>query len=262
MVSTEAKAAPEGGEGKRQFSSIEFPYADLDQVKKVVEAVRAVGGSSCEIEQLAAKLDQPSTSGTFKLRVFAARTFGLIKSERGKVTLKELGSRICDPEQAKAAGVEAFFHVQLYKALYEKFKTVPLPPPDGLEAEIVALGVAPKQKATARQVFQRSAKQAGFFDLAPNKLVLPVMSPSTNFLLPPPPTSQKGEGAVIKGNEPVGNIHPFIQGLLTTLPDPAEEWETEARMKWLQAAAGIFDLMYRSKEGGSIIVECKKNSSQ
>jgi len=38
-----------------------------------------------------------------------------------------------------------------------------LPPAAGLETAMVALGVTPKQKDTARQVFQRSATEAGFF---------------------------------------------------------------------------------------------------
>lgn len=260
MTAIETKESQQPNEGKRQSSSIEFPYADLDQVKKVAEAVRDVGGTSCDIEQLAAKLGQPSTSGTFKLRVFAARTFGLVKSERGTVTLKELGSRICDPDQSRAAGVEAFLGVPLYKAIYEQFKTVTLPGPEGLEGAIVNLGVVPKQKATARQVFLRSAKQAGFFDLVPNKLVMPVMGaayPSQ----PPLPVKPNGDGGQQRvQRETESGIHPFIQGLLATLPGPDTEWETQARVKWLQAAAGIFDLMYKSKNGGLIVMECKSSA--
>jgi len=247
-------------DGKRQSSSIEFPYADLDQVKKVAEAVRDVGGTSCDVEQLAAKLGQPSTSGTFKLRVFAAKTFGLIKSERGTITLRELGSKICDPDQSKAAGVEAFLNVPLYKAIYEQFKTVPLPGTEGLEGAIVNLGVVPKQKATARQVFQRSAKQAGFFDLVPNKLVMPVIgTPQQSQLSQPSATGTNGGGQRAPHESEAG-IHPFVQGLLATLPNPDTEWGTDARKRWLQAAAGIFDLMYKTKDGSLIIVECKNSA--
>jgi hypothetical protein len=261
MTPTETPAPLQPSDGKRQSSSIEFPYADLEQVKKVAEAVRDVGGTSCDVEQLAAKLGQPSTSGTFKLRVFAAKTFGLIKSERGTITLRELGSRICDPDQSKAAGVEAFLNVPLYKAIYEQFKTVPLPGIEGLEGAIVNLGVVPKQKATARQVFQRSAKQAGFFDLAPNKLVMPVIgTPQQSQASQPPAKNNNGGGGQRAPHESDGSIHPFIQGLLATLPSPDTEWETDARKRWLQAAAGIFDLMYKTKDGNLIVVECKNSA--
>jgi hypothetical protein len=192
--------------------------------------------------------------------VFAAKTFGLVKSERGVVTLKELGKRICDPEQSKAAGVDAFLAVPLYKALYDQFKTVPLPSLEGLEGAIERLGVVPKQKATARQVFQRSAKQAGFFDLVPNKLVMPAMgaTPQPQQVLP------KTNGSITPSasHEPDSGIHPFIQGLLKTLPPIDSDWETEDRKKWLQAAASNFDLMYKSKNGDLIIVECKSSAKQ
>ena len=45
--------------------------------------------------------------------------------------------------------------------------------------------------------------------------------------------------------------HPFIEGLPKTLPDPDsdEEWPLDKRVKWLQTAAHIFDLIYKG-EGG------------
>lgn len=60
------------------------------------------------------------------------------------------------------------------------------------------------------------------------------------------------------GNEPpTPELHPFILGLLKTLPKPAfdengspeTDWASPARMKWLQTAANIFDLIYKG-EGG------------
>jgi hypothetical protein len=132
-----------------------------------------------------------------------------------------------------------------------------LPSSEGLEGAIVNLGVVPKQKATARQVLQRSAKQAGFFDLVPNRLVMPAIG-----AVPQPQQQPKANGSSMPPvlHEPENGIHPFIQGLLKTLPTPEKEWEPEARMKWLQAAAGIFDVMYKSKDGGTIAMECKKSA--
>ena len=45
--------------------------------------------------------------------------------------------------------------------------------------------------------------------------------------------------------------HPFTEGLLRMLPDPDSEteWPLEKRVKWLQTAANIFDLIYKG-EGG------------
>jgi len=43
--------------------------------------------------------------------------------------------------------------------------------------------------------------------------------------------------------------HPFIEGLLKTLPEPETEWPAAARAKWLQTAANIFDLIYKGDGG-------------
>jgi hypothetical protein len=56
---------------------------------------------------------------------------------------------------------------------------------------------------------------------------------------------------------PALDLHPFIQGLLKTLPEPGTNWSIEGRSKWLQAAANIFDLMYKGT--GSIEIKAKAN---
>lgn len=45
------------------------------------------------------------------------------------------------------------------------------------------------------------------------------------------------------------DVHPFIQGLLQTLPEPESEWAAADRAKWLQTAANIFDLIYEGDGG-------------
>ena len=50
-------------------------------------------------------------------------------------------------------------------------------------------------------------------------------------------------------------LHPFIEGLLGTLPDPdaGGQWPLEMRITWLRAAANIFDLIYKCE--GEITIE-------
>jgi hypothetical protein len=43
--------------------------------------------------------------------------------------------------------------------------------------------------------------------------------------------------------------HPFIEGLLKTLPEPDDDWPAAGRVKWLQTAANIFDLIYKGDGG-------------
>ena len=58
--------------------------------------------------------------------------------------------------------------------------------------------------------------------------------PKTLEDIPPPRRSIDGEG----------QQHPFIEGLLKTLPKSEGEWTLAGRIKWLQAASNIFGLIY------------------
>jgi hypothetical protein len=66
--------------------------------------------------------------------------------------------------------------------------------------------------------------------------------------------------AVVKKREPeASEHHPFIQGLLDTLPEPQTNWAIEGRAKWLQAAANIFDLIYKGT--GEIDIRARSEES-
>jgi hypothetical protein len=57
-----------------------------------------------------------------------------------------------------------------------------------------------------------------------------------------------------------GGYHPFIEGLLQTLPEPGTLWAMEGRAAWLRAAANNFTLMYQGE--GQIFVEAKDGSEK
>ena len=235
----------DAGDGKRDRSTIEFPYMDLDNAIEIARAVHQAGGT-CTKEQLAARMNQSPTSGGFYLRITNAKLFGLVSYDRGTITQTNLGQQICDQGIERTARVKAFLNIPLYKALFEKFKGVTLPLAAGLEGAIETLGVAPKQKDKARQAFQRSAKQAGFFEFGPERLVLPVASgtarleKSAEFEPMKPLYSELGERS-----REEAQYHPFIEGLLKTLPSAETQWPIEARKKWLLTAENIFGLIYK-----------------
>jgi hypothetical protein len=265
----EVKSAetPENGEGERGRSTISFPYNDLDDVVNVAKAVQAVGGTSCHWDELAAKLGAASSnSGTFRLRMLAAKTFTVLNYDKGTVTLTPVGTRICDPQQEKAARVEAFLAVPLYSKVYEEFKSGSLPPNSGLENFMVKVGVAEKQKDKARQVFQRSAKQAGFSEYG-DRLVRPSIKAGDVALVVAQPTETPDDDTKKKKakDEDGEELHPFIQGLLKKLPPADSEWPNDKRAKWLQAAVNIFDLMYTELEDDSkrtITIGFQKDSAR
>jgi hypothetical protein len=238
----------------RQRSSVPFAYIDLPDVMKVATAIHDhVGSGECEEHQLSAWLNKSQKSSGFRILLSTARLFGLMETDgTGKSKLTVLGRKAVDPTQAREAKARAFLTVPLYSAVFDKHKGGVLPPPSALEREMVLMGVAEKQIRTARLVLERSAQYAGFFEHGKDRLVMPGVSPDGRKEPPKPeesdksPGGGKGDGG---GDKP---RHPFIEGLLRTLPDPEIEkkWPLEKRIKWLQTAANIFDLIYDEGEGG------------
>ena len=239
---------------KRERSTIEFPYTDLLDAETIAKGVHALGGS-VEWNTLAGHLKATPDGGGFRSRMSAARMFGLLDWDKANVKLTDLGMRICDRHQEKIARVEAFLMVPLYAKVYEQFSGKTLPPTTGLESLMQTLGVASMQKERARQAFQRCAKEAGFFDFGPERLVKPAISKQDT--PPPPPPTHRLPPAGQKRID--GTYDPLIEGLLNRLPPPDGPWSMEARKKWLQAALTIFDVMYVTPDGEkAIVIEFKQ----
>ncbi|MDZ4693429.1 hypothetical protein [Terricaulis sp.] len=247
---------------KRDQSSIQFPYVDLDETIKLAGAMLARGGVPLDRDQLASAVGQVPNSGAFGAKVAAARMFGIIESNQGKYALTPLGFDILETSRAPAAKAEAFLNVPLYKRMFEEFRGRQLPPrPAGLEQAMVSLGVAKKQKERARQTFDRSARTAGFFSTAAeDRLVQPVVFATSDAPVeavataersPPPPQPEHTTQATQRPR-----LHFFIEGLLDELPPAKSEWPSDARAKWLDAAAHAFDLIYKGGTG-DILIEVK-----
>jgi hypothetical protein len=264
---TSKNSKPDSEKSAREQSSIQFPYADLNDAITVAQALMQGGGQPCEADALAALMDQTPSSGNFRLKVTTARMFGLVELAQGKYQLTELGFRIIDSNSAteRGAKADAFLNVPLYKRVYEEFRGKQLPPrPAALEHAFVGFGVSHKQKDKARQAFDRSAQQAGYFELGGrDRLVRPNVAGG-------PQNSESG-GTTKRvesdhtfslggGGGGGSRLHPFIAGLLSTLPKPESEWPGAERVKWLQTAASIFGLIYMD-EGGEIKVTFAPSNS-
>ena len=247
------------GDG-RQRSTIAFPYNHLNDAIEVAQAIHSnVGSGECDDTQLSAWMKLSPKSSGFRVKLSASRLFGLIETGTGGHKLSPLGRMIVDPQREREARAKAFMKVPLYSALYENHKGGVLPPAAALERDMVGLGVAEKQKERARQVFERSADQAGFFEHGKTRLVMPgiatreeghgIKGGEIELEIPDDNKIKNGGGG--NGGGDHSHLHPFIQGLLKTLPDPEKEkdWPLAQRLKWLQTAANIFDLIYEG-EGG------------
>src|SRR6266704_651647 len=227
-------------DGKRERSSIAFAYTPLSDAVDIVRAVER-RGHACTLDELAAEMKQQMTSGAFRNKLSTARTFGVIDTSRGSVSLTDIGLRLSNPDTYSQAMVDAFMNVPLYRALYDQFAGNNLPPDQGVEAAIRRLGVPEKQTTKARQVLYRSAELAGFFKVGRNRLVRPAgSSVATDHRDLPVPKRHHGSGAEAV---PMAE-HPLIKGLVAKLPAEGETFTPKQRQRWLDAAKVNLELIY------------------
>lgn len=247
-------------------STIAFPIYDLDAAIGVARNVYARAGlGPCPLDELAAE-SNTTMSGNFRNKNSAARQFGLIQKDgQSSLKLTDLGARIVSPDGEADARVAAFLNVPLYFQVYEKYRGKLLPPSKALEREMVTLGVIATQSAVARQIFQRSARQAGFSNSGDDRLVRPRATGTSTENFNPAETIQATE-APTESNPKYksglnggggGGYHPFVAGLLERLPQPDTVWSIEGRAAWLEAAASVFKLIYQGDGRITIITESK-----
>jgi hypothetical protein len=254
---------PEPKKSVREQSTIVFPYMDMEAAISVARAMIDAGGVALTREQLAGVMKLSIGSGNFVTKTATARMFGFIANVQGKYELTTLGFAVVDKDEKRQrmARAEAFLNVPLFKKTYDEFKARQLPPrPHGIEQAFVKFGVAPKQKTNARLAFEKSARQAGYFASGEDRLIEPIVGGTAR-----PDQSREERVADEGAGRRQGNVtpivtglHPFIQGLLEKLPEPETTWLIEGRRKWLQAAADIFDLMYK----GDGDIEIKASAAQ
>ncbi len=241
---------------KRKRSKIQFPYNPLNDGVEIAKPILQNGGQQGTIDQVAGwSKHKTSNSGTFKLKLYAARLFGLIEMNDDTISLTELGNDILDPQKERQARARAFLNVPLYRKIYEKYKGKILPSDAGLEAEIATLGVAPKQKERARRMFEHSAQQAGLFSLGRDRLILlrgmaeRKTEEAQSLEEQHSPSSREKAtrlwGTLSASWPDAAKLHPLIRGLLETLPPPEAEWPNEKRQHWLKTAEHIFGLIYK-----------------
>ena len=64
--------------------------------------------------------------------------------------------------------------------MYEQYRGQVLPPPPAIERHMEQLGVSPKQKGRARQVFHKSAQYAGYVDPGSGRFIRPGTGPESD----------------------------------------------------------------------------------
>jgi hypothetical protein len=161
-------------------SETEIANYDLNATIDAVQELRTRGITSGAVGEVAKAVAGDAKATTFKNKIYAAAKYGLVRTQldrgnwQAQMTVLPLAEQVLDPERGREARVRAFLNVQLNRAVYERFRDRPLPSPNELTAYMERdLGISPGQLTNARQVLLRSARQAGFFDRAPDRLAIP-----------------------------------------------------------------------------------------
>lgn len=218
---------------KRGKSAIAFVYADLEAAMKLATALHSRAGTTCEIKQLASWMNQSADGGTFRSVLGSAKTFGLVETFQGTVTLTTLGLKALDEGSRPNALADAFLNVPLHSAMYEQFKTHALPPAAAIERQIEGFGVPPKQKERARQTFIKSAQVAGYIDPPTGRFIRPASAPGA----PPPDPMSRRKGGDGGGKDHGLDLDPLLMALLLKIPTVDEGWPKEQRLRWFRTFA-------------------------
>lgn len=248
--SVDKQARPQSGTG--------FPYFDLEQSIKVAEAVYGKGGGQCTPEQLAAWLDYKSTSsGTYNMRYYAAKHFGLVHAEKGVISVTDRAKAILAPimpEDAAKAKVEAFLAIPLFAAIHDKFKGGTLPPEMGMKNLLHnSYKIVPERITQALRVLMNSAEQAGFFSISQDRsrMIAPAITgkssqasaPTAEATASERPTATAYGGGGGGGDGPRG-IPEAISGVLRYLPTPGSPWSKQKKESFMKAFTAAIELVY------------------
>lgn len=254
--------APDDGM-TRTKSTVKFAYFSVSDAVRVATVLMNQRGGSCEVTELAADLKQVATSGSFRLRISAARMYGFIETEKKNVSITPLGRRAISPQTAAAAMVDGFLNVELNSLIYDEYKSGTLPETQGLESRMQALGVTQNQVHKARQVFTKSAQQAGFFGAGRNRLVKPALGASTpeekHDQDKPPPGTKTKQGSTLNTSKDGGGdlvADPILVGLLKRmLPKEGEEFPAARRRLLVSALVVNLEVIYGPANDGHIDAE-------
>lgn len=260
------RQSPSARELKRERSTIDFPYLNLEECEEgAKELFRAAGTADVTHAQAASAMDQSATSSAFRLRLSAMRMFGLLDGEGGRLRLTPLGRSIAEAQTALDARVEAFLRIQLYQAVVQSHEGRTLPGARALETEFIQLGVAKKQAERARQVFDRSARHAGFLKQGSDRFVTPITQGKRPEAAEAEDDDtaegrakdqqQKAKGGSGGGGGDDSNLDPVIRALVQKLPPPGAPWTADDQVVWLRMMAMAFTMAYGGRHTISIKVD-------
>jgi len=115
--------------------------------------------------------------------------------------------------------------------------------------------VSDKQKGRARQVFEKSADESGFFEHGKDRLVMPGVPPRE------PPADEgkvKNGNGGDRGGGDAGKLKldPLLSELLKKIPAPDKGWPAPQRIRWFKTCAMNVSQIY-DVDGEPVELEIK-----
>lgn len=234
-------------DGRRERSTIEFPYTNLEDAEEAAKAIfKEAGTTELTTVQTASALDMSAASSGFRVRLSALRMFGLVEGDSQRVSLSDLGRAIAEPHTAERARVDAFMRVPLYRAIVAQHDGHTLPPAAAFQREIIGLGVAAKAAERARQVFDRSARHAGFTKAGTDRFVTPIVAGRERGAEGDTQQSRETERRS-SGDDGGDGVDPVILALVKKIPPTGTQWPLEEQVQLLQMLAMSFHMTYKNK---------------
>jgi hypothetical protein len=241
---------------------VRYPVYDLDDSIEVVRRLHQELGGSGTAAELAARLGYSGIqNGAFINRLASTRMFGLLDGTADQLTLSPRAQAILmpeSPEMEAAALADAFEAVPTYKAFYDAYDGRALPAHAGrLNALQTRFNVPADRLANVLSRLERSAERAGYFQVAPDRMIRPrasgrrAVEPQDERRAESVTPPSRSNGAARRR----GADHLLMQGTLAELPPSDEVWDEAGLEQWLNlvetAARVIYKLPRRQEPSGS-----------
>lgn len=153
-----------------------FPSYDMGVALDIAKIIDTQGAGSLSEASTAMALGLSAKSSAFDLRLAACRQFGLIERHARNIHTTRLARgifRFIDEKEREDCLVRAFYNVELFRVIGDRYQGVPLPSEDILRNLMEReLGVKRERVADALSVFMKSAKVAGVLQESQGKTYL------------------------------------------------------------------------------------------
>lgn len=252
------------------------PSLTLSEAVSVITRLYEDVGGDASYDTFAGVISNSPSSSTFTRKLGSLKNYGLVTDERRHVRVSDLGIAIVaptSPHERTQALKEAFLNVDVFGALYDKYKGKLLPQDEFL-TNVVSAFVPKEFSHTWIDRFKQSAKSAGLIrdrgdgklqvreiadnregesvesqrieDYSPSASPSASLSPSSSASPSPAPPEESDSQAVPYGHVSKIKLSEGRQAVFS-LPDRLNERDAQKLKGALQGLATIIDSMVEDR---------------